>query len=373
MKKRQLGKGTDISVLGFGCMRLPQNSTVASDIDREKAYEMFDAAIADGVNYFDTAYPYHGGASEGLVGDYFQSRSKEGISIATKLPVWMVNAPEDLERLFQEQLDRLQQPTIDYYLLHALNEKTWNQVKSHGGLEFLDRLKAEGRIRYAGFSFHDGYEHFEGIVDAYNWDFCQVQLNYLDTEHQAGLKGMRYAKEKGLDIIIMEPLRGGSLAGPTPEDIQALMGTKSAAEWAFNYLYDMPEVSVLLSGMSTLDQVKENTFIAKGAQVGMLTDMERSTIETVTEIYQSRKKNDCTECGYCMPCPHGVNIPRAFRLYNLAYRFDRVSEYKGYYANSPAGSAADACISCGICEPLCPQNIAIIDQLKEAHKALSAD
>jgi len=352
-------------------MRLPLTSENPSDIDRVKSFEMFDAAIEGGVNYFDTAYPYHGGASEKLVGDYFQQRSREGISIATKLPVWLVNAPEDLERLFQEQLDRLQQPYVDYYLLHALNAKSWQQAKDNGALAFLDQLKAQGRIRYAGFSYHDAYEHFEEIVDAYKWDFCQVQLNYLDTEHQAGLKGMRYAKARGIDIVIMEPLRGGSLAGKAPEEVELLWGEQSAATWAFNYLYDMPEVSVLLSGMSTMDQVLENIAIAKKSQVNMLSSEERAVIAQVANLYQSRKQNDCTECGYCMPCPLGVNIPRAFKLFNLAYRFNRVDEYSTYYQNSPAGTAADTCIACGVCEPKCPQNIPIIEDLKAVHRVLA--
>lgn len=371
MQGRKFGRGTEQSILGFGCMRLPLEGEDPKSIHKALAYEMFDEAIASGVTYFDTAYGYHGGVSESFVGEYFQSRSKEGISIATKLPVWLVNTPEDMERLFQEQLSRLQQPMVDYYLLHALNEKTWQQVRDLGVLDFLDQLKAQGRIRYAGFSYHADYEHFEEIVDAYAWDFCQIQLNYLDIDHQAGLKGVLYAKFKGLDIVIMEPLRGGALAGDVPSEVQGIWGERSAAEWAFDYLYDMPEVSVVLSGMSTLDQVKENVAIASRASIGMLSEEDCEKIQRVTDLYQQRKRNNCTECAYCMPCPHGVNIPRMFKLYNMAYRFDRLEEYQGHYANSPEGTRGDSCVACGLCEPKCPQNIGIIEELKAAHRSLN--
>jgi uncharacterized protein len=374
---RDFGKtGKKVSNLGFGCMRLPTVGQQEEKIDEPLATIMLRSAIDQGVNYVDTAYPYHKGMSEPFVGRALQDGYRDKVFIATKLPPWEVNAPQDCTRILTEQLERLQTGYIDFYLLHSLKKEWWDKLVQLGALEFLDKEIKDGRIRYAGFSFHDEIDHFKTIVDGYDWSFCQIQYNFMDEEVQAGTAGLKYAADKKLGIVIMEPLRGGSLARSAPDDIEALWDRapqkRSSAEWALRWVWDHPEVSVVLSGMTTLEQVEENCRIAGSAKSKALSEVELEIIENVKEQYRKRIKVDCTACGYCMPCPNGVNIPRIFSVCNDRFIFgEKRWSHMMYTFASNAGEQASNCIECGECEEACPQNIAIITKLKECHEILS--
>lgn len=382
MQLRKFGKlDFDVSLLGFGCMRLPtiENPDPASqvgNIDEQKAAEMIRYAIDHGVDYIDTAYNYHDGKSEILVGRVLQDGYRERVKLATKLPVWIVESEADCDRILNEQLSKLQTDYIDMYLLHSLGKGTWmSKVQKYNVFKFLDAAKADGRIKYAGFSFHDDLELFREVVDAYNWDFCQIQFNYMDEYYQAGKEGLKYAADKGLAVVIMEPLRGGRLVKNIPPEIQAIWEEapikRTPAEWAFKWVCNFPEVSVVLSGMGHLDQVKENINTMSEAEVNSLSQEELKIIGKIKDFYNARIKVDCTDCRYCLPCPQGVEIPRVFGIWNNASIYNIINEGKRQYDRMiKSQKDASRCIECGQCESVCPQNLTIIEFLKDAHKAL---
>jgi predicted aldo/keto reductase-like oxidoreductase len=387
MLYRKLGKnGPDVSVLGFGCMRLPiLNATgCATDIfdpkkpvDEEQATQMVNHAISHGINYFDTAYGYHGGQSETFLGKVLKGK-RERILLATKLPVWLVKKPEDFDRLLDEQLNRLDTPYVDFYLLHALGRKLWECTRELGILGMLDKARADGRIRRVGFSFHDDVRTFKDIVNAYEWDICQIQYNYFDRDFQAGLEGLQYAAAKGIGMIVMEPLRGGRLTERIPEEVQALWDQapirRTPAEWALRWVWNHPEVSLVLSGMSTMSQLRENLHIAAYAGPETLSREELDTVNRVTEVYRSKLKVHCTSCAYCLPCPYGVNIPMNFSLYNDTFMFkDADLSVMLYNHFIPAESRAGSCTACGACEERCPQHIRIVEELKKVHAHLERE
>lgn len=370
MQYREFGKTKEkLSTLGFGAMRLPLLDDDTSKIDYEKSIKMVRYAIDNGVNYLDTAYPYHGGKSEAFCAAVMKDGYRDKIKIATKSPVWDIKKHEDFDEKLDEQLRNLEVEKIDFYLLHALCDKFWTPMKEYDYKTFLDNAKNEGKIKYAGFSFHDNFDLFKEIVDDYDWDFCQIQLNYMDENYQAGLNGMKYAHEKGLGIIIMEPLRGGLLAKlEPPTEVAELWNScdikRTPAEWALKYVWDIEEVGVVLSGMSTMEQVVENVKIASETIANSLTPKEIETIEKVRDFYNSRMIVNCTDCKYCLPCPVGVNIPENFWAYNHDSIFDDFGKAK-YLISSwlEKEQRASNCTECGQCEPQCPQNIEIIKHL----------
>jgi uncharacterized protein len=367
MLHRRLGKtGIRTSILGFGTMRLPTIGNDDSKIDEEKAVQMIRHAIDSGLNYIDTAYPYHGGMSESLVGKALQGGYREKVYLATKLPSWLVGCREDMDSHLNEQLQRLRTDYIDFCLLHALNEDFWDLVKKHGVLDFLKCALNDGKIKHTGFSFHDNIDLFKEIIDSYPWDICQIQYNFVDENFQAGKEGIMYAASKGLGVVIMEPLRGGFLVACPPE-VQEIWNSaepkKSPVEWCFRYLWDYPEITVVLSGMSDIEQVKSNIELTERGFPNSLTEEEKNLISRVKEIYNSKTKVYCTGCRYCMPCPAGVNIPESFKFLINAEMFDRTEEEKRSY--SGLEGKASNCTECGQCEEKCPQGTPIKEMLKE--------
>jgi predicted aldo/keto reductase-like oxidoreductase len=368
MQYRGFGKcDWKASALGFGCMRLPTLDKMPNspNIDEAEALRMIRYAIDNGVNYIDTAYPYHGGQSEVVVGKALQDGYREKVKLATKLPVWLVESEADFDRLLNEQLTKLQTDHIDFYLLHALSHSRWQEiVLKHKLLDRAEAALADGRIRHLGFSFHDEYPAFEEIVNGSDlWSFCQIQYNYMDTENQAGVRGLKLAASKGLAVVIMEPLMGGRLADPPKDVLEAIEGfpiRRSPGEWALQWLWDQPEVSVVLSGMSTMTQVEENLLSADHSRIQSFTPTEQALIAEVREKYRARIAIPCTKCGYCMPCPNGVNIPGNFDFFNYAHLYDDVAgarfRYGVFFTEAQRSSA---CIACGVCEQLCPQKIEI--------------
>jgi len=365
------------SILGFGCMRLPVLDSDSNKINESEAISLIRDAIDNGLNYVDTAYPYHQGQSELLVGKALQNGYREKVKLATKLPVSRCQSYEDFDRFLNEQLEKLATDHIDFYLLHGLSKHTWEKAKELGFEHFLEKALADGRIHYAGFSFHDEFPVFKEIVDAYPWTFCQIQYNYMDTEFQAGTQGLNYAVEKGLAVIVMEPIKGGKLAKNPPRSILELWDQadvkRTPAEWALRWVWNHPKVSLLLSGMSTKEQVAENLRLAGLAEPNTLSNRELSLIEKVKNQYRSLTKVDCTACGYCQPCPSGVNIPRNFSLYNDANIYDDFASSRfAYNTFFTPDAKASACIECGECEEACPQQIGIREHLKEIQKAFGA-
>jgi len=365
------------SALGFGAMRLPTLNDDQKQIDEPLATRMIRYAIDHGVNYVDTAYPYHGGASEPFVGRVLQDGYREKVKLATKLPCWLVKESGDFDRYLDEQLERLQTEHIDFYLLHALGEKQWHIMHDMGVLDWAERALGDGRIRHLGFSFHDTYAVFQEIVDAYDaWTFCQIQYNYMDIDYQAGTRGLKYAADKGLAVVVMEPLRGGQLAQTPPETVARLWAMaaqqRSPADWALQWVWNQPEVSLLLSGMSAMQHVMENVASAERSGVGQLTEAELTLIEGVRAAYQTLSPIPCTDCKYCMPCPNGVNIPGIFEIYNSALMYGHLENARAAYRWVGKEHQADQCIECGECEEKCPQGISIIEWLKKAHALLGS-
>ena len=386
MKYRKFGKlDWEVSVLGFGAMRLPVIGEDRSKINEPEAIRMIRYAIDHGVNYIDTAYPYHGGNSEVVVGKALKDGYREKVRIATKMPIGRVNSSEDLDRIFNEQMRRLQTNRIDFYLLHGLNKERWLKVLNLNVLDWAEKLIDEGKIGYFGFSFHDEFEVFKEIIDGYDgWTFCQIQYNYVDTESSKrtpGTQGLKYAASKRLAVVVMEPIAGGLLAIPPPPEIQAIWDEaeikRTPAEWALQWVWNHPEVSVALSGMSTMQQVIENVEAADRSGPNTLTEKELQIISRVREKYLQYGFIGCTGCRYCMPCSQGVKIPEILALYNeyLRRRGDRQKQdeiAKRYYDEIPPENRAENCIKCGECEKKCPQHLPIRDLLARASRFFKA-
>jgi predicted aldo/keto reductase-like oxidoreductase len=363
------------STLGFGAMRLPVIGSDPARIDEPQATQMIRYAVDHGVNYIDTAYPYHGGQGESFVGRALQGGYREKIKLATKLPSWLIKKSADFDRYFDEQLERLQADHIDFYLLHGLNKDYWTNLRRLRVLEWAERKMAKGHIGNLGFSFHDSFDVFKEIVDAYdNWTFCQIQYNYMDVDYQAGERGLKYAADKGLGVVIMEPLRGGQLTKNPPQPVAKLWATapqqRTPADWGLQWVWNQPEVSVVLSGMSTMQHVIENIASADRSRVGTLTKDELALIDRVRDAYRKLTPIPCTSCRYCMPCPNGVNIPRILEIYNDAtmYNDDRAARIAYQWVEEK--QRADLCIECRQCEDLCPQDLPIAEWLKKAHALL---
>ena len=374
MQYRQFGKlDWKVSALGFGCMRLPTQGDESKNIDEPEATRMLRHAIDQGLNYVDTAYPYHGGNSELFVGRALQDGYREKVKLATKLPCWLVKASEDFDRYLDEQLEKLQTDHIDFYLLHALNKDSWQKMRDLEVLKQAEGALADGRIRYLGFSFHDEYEVFQEIVDAYDWTFCQIQYNYMDIENQAGTKGLRHAAAKGLAVVIMEPLLGGKLVNP-PDPIQALWDSaptkRAPADWALQWLWNQPEVALVLSGMSTMQHVEENLASADVSGIGTLASDELAMFDQVRKKYDELCPIPCTKCGYCMPCPNGVDIPRNFGVYNEGVMYEKPDKAREGYKWIDEEKRASACIQCRECEEKCPQSILISEWMPVVHEVL---
>ena len=363
MEYRKLEKlGVETSLLGFGCMRFPVDAE--GKIDRVRAKAMLQEAIAAGVNYIDTAYPYHSGESEPFVGEVLKEYNREEFYLATKLPMWNVKEESDVMRLLNEQLERLQMEYIDFYLLHALDKDHFETIKRLGIVDILEQARKDGKIRYLGFSFHDSYEVFEEIVNYHNWDFCQIQYNYMDTDVQAGDKGYQLTVEKGIPLVIMEPIKGGALVGFS-EDITEMFRKQDAnaslASFALRWVGTHENVKVVLSGMSTEEQVKDN--LQTFAPFKPLSEEEQTLIKNVVKTVNSRVKNGCTGCSYCMPCPFGVDIPANFSIWNEYGMYNNAKKAKNRYNHMEEGKRANQCQGCGACESVCPQKLSIRDNL----------
>jgi hypothetical protein len=379
---RNFGKtGEKVSILGFGCMRLPILDDNPKKINELLARSMLHYALDHGVNYVDTAYPYHGasategGMSEIFLGNTLKDGYREDVYLSTKLPSWLIQKKEDLNYYLDEQLQRLQTDQIDFYLLHGLGHSTWNNLKKFDVLEFMDSAIDDGRIKYAGFSFHDELKLYKEIVDSYKWSFSQIQYNYMDQDFQAGREGLEYAASHDLGTVIMEPLRGGCLAKNIPPDIQTIWDgapvKRTSIEWALRFLWDQSNVDVVLSGMSAMEHVMENIMIAEEGSVNSLTPEERDLIQKVRTAYQARTHVGCTSCNYCMPCPDGVDIPLNLNLLNDVYLYQNMEKPMGNYSFLTAKKQSAAfCTECGECEDKCTQNIEIRKYLKETKKTL---
>ncbi|KPL22808.1 MAG: aldo/keto reductase [Anaerolineae bacterium SM23_84] len=362
------------SALGFGCMRLPTTSKEPADIDEPEAMRMVRYAIDHGVNYIDTAYPYHGEKSEPFVGRVLKDGYREKVRVATKLPCWLVKSTEDFDKYLNEQLKRLQIDHIDFYLLHALNKGNWPKMRDLGVLPWAEGAIADGRIGYLGFSFHDKYDVFREIVDAYDWTFCQIQYNYMDITKQAGTEGLQYAASKGLAVVIMEPLLGGRLARP-PAQIQAVWDSaaqkRTAADCALQWVWNQPEVSLVLSGMSAMQHVEENVASADASGIGTLSEGELALVARVRDKYNELCPIPCTKCGYCMPCPSGVDIPRVIEKFNNGVMHDDAEGVRREYTWIPEEARADKCTQCQECEELCPQQIPVSEWMVHIHEVLA--
>lgn len=365
MEMRQY-RDTDVkvSLLGMGCMRLPKVDPEKEDIDYEKAQEIIDYAYANGVNYFDTAYGYHGGQSELFVGQALKKYPRESFFLASKMPIWCVKEKGDVERIFNEQLQRCQTDYFDFYLFHSQNAANFQKCQEFGVYEFLSQMKAEGKIRRLGFSFHDTPEVLRHICDTYPWDFAQIQLNYLDWEMQDAKAQYQILNDREIPVIVMEPVRGGALASPCEAaDIlfREERPDKSVASWAIRFAASLPGVLTVLSGMSNMEQVRDN--VDTMTRFEPLTDREREVIDEALEAYRKKDTVPCTGCRYCMDCPFGVDIPKMFSLYNR-YVLDRDGEdYLEAYEAQPESERADQCQACGACMEKCPQHIRIPDQM----------
>ena len=366
--------GNQLSILGFGCMRFPQKM---GRIDMKETENELMTAFHAGVNYYDTAYIYPG--SEAAIGEIFEKNQiREKVYIATKLPHYLIKKYEDLDKLFGEELKRLRTDYVDYYLMHMLTDTdTWNRLKDLGIEEWIAKKKESGAIRQIGFSYHGNSEMFCNLVDAYDWDFCQIQYNYMDEHSQAGRRGLYHAHKKGIPVIIMEPLRGGKLVNRLPDSAKKIFEEykikRTPAQWAFRWLWDQPEVTVVLSGMNSDEMVRDNIQTASTVEVGELGEEEQQMLKEVVKAINAKMKVGCTGCGYCMPCPKGVDIPGTFAAYNRKFAEGKFWSFVDYVICTTLrknSTAASNCIGCGKCEKHCPQHIEIRKCLKDAQKEL---
>lgn len=378
MKYRTFMKtGERISLLGFGTMRLPIIDGDFSRIDEAEAIRMIRHAIDSGVNYVDTAYMYHNGLSEVVTGKALKDGYREKVFLADKMPVWFAKSEADVEKIFDEQLKRLDVDCIDMYLVHNITGPIWSRVQKFDTLNFLEKKKAEGKIKHIGFSFHDEYPLFEEVIKAYPWDFCQIQLNFMDTDFQAGVKGLKLAGSMNIPVVIMEPLKGGKLTDKLPESIQSYWNQapvkRTPAEWALRWVADFPEVMTILSGMSTQEQVEENIRIINDAEPLSLTETEQAIISKVSEAYNNLIQYSCTGCKYCMPCPVKVNIPEIIGYYNDWFLFDGNPKISADFNMwiSPK-SRPSLCVECKACEGHCPQQLPISEVMKKASAIFEA-
>ena len=374
MQYRKDKHGEELSILGYGCMRF---SRKGSGVDIDKTEQELLAAIRAGVNYLDTAYIYPG--SEAALGEILERNGlRDQVRIATKLPQYLVKNRDSLDKYFDEELSRLRTDRVDYYLMHHLTDiAQWERLKTVGVLDWIAEKKAAGAIRNIGFSYHGNSDNFLKILADYDWDFCQIQYNYLDETTQAGVVGLKAAAARGIPVVIMEPLRGGKLVNKLPEAAKQLMARHergwSPADWGLRWLWDQPEVTVVLSGMNSLAMVEENVRIASEAAVGAFSAEDRAFLQRILDIIREKEKVGCTGCRYCMPCPKGVDIPGYFSSYNLMYTESKVSGWRHFFqavALSAEPAFASQCVQCGKCEKHCPQGIPIREQLKKAEKAL---
>lgn len=381
MQYRRFGKlDWKVSALGFGCMRFPttNGSNTGPDIDAPTAIRMIRTAIDHGVNYIDTAYPYHDGNSEIITGQALLDGYRSRVKLATKSPVWFIRSAADFDKYLNEQLKKLHTEQIDFYLLHSLDADRWqNTILKYDILSQAERALRDGRIGYLGFSFHDAYPAFPQIIDGFDqWTFCQIQYNYMDIQNQAGIKGLQYAASKGLAVVVMEPLLGGKLANP-PKQVQKIIDSlptkRTPADLALQWLWNQPEVSTVLSGMSTLEQVNQNIHSADTSQVGILTSAELEAIDQIRQTYLKNFPIPCTKCDYCLPCPQGVAISRNFEIYNNAHAYEDLngSQYTYLHFFDDKEKAA-SCVQCRLCETRCPQKIAISDWMPMVHEYLNA-
>ena len=378
MQYRRLGKlDWDVSVLGFGAMRLPLAGKQAGEVDEPESIRMIRYAIDHGVNYIDTAYPYHEGRSEGIVGNALKDGYREKVKVATKLPVWLVEDAQAFDRYLNEQLERLQMDKIDFYFLHGLNSGSWLKVRDLGVIRWAEGAMAEGHFDHLSFSFHDNFETFKQIVDDYdNWASAQVQYNYMDVDQQAGRHGVEYAASKGLAVVVMEPIRGGQLAkprGPVAEVWESAVRKRSPAAWALLWVWNQPEVSVALSGMSTMEQVVENVALTDDARPGILSPEELSLVDRAREAYKGLAPIPCSNCKYCMPCASGVEISDIFEMYNDAMIYEDPREARWLYRQLKEEQRADQCTRCAECTDACPQGIDIPEWLEKAHAFLAPE
>jgi predicted aldo/keto reductase-like oxidoreductase len=376
MKYRRFGKlDWEASALGFGCMRLPTLGGDHAQIDEAEATRIVRYAIDHGVNYFDSAYGYHSGNSERFLGRALKGGYREKVRVATKMPTGEVKEYADFDRLLNEQLSKLDLPYIDFYLLHGLRKERWDAVYNLGYISWAEKALADGRVRHLGFSFHDSYDALKAIIDAFDgWTMCQIQYNYMNEEVQAGTKGLEYAASKGLAVVVMEPLLGGRLVNP-PAEVEAIWQSdgrgRSPAEWGFDWLWNKPQVTVALSGMSTMQQVQENIASANRSGTNILSEADLALVARVRDQYQQLCPIPCTDCKYCMPCPNGVNIPHNFSMFNGGAMYNKWEDArKGYTGRFPEPERASACIQCRECEDKCPQKIEISQWMPYVHQVL---
>ena len=374
MQYRKDKYGNDVSILGYGCMRF---SKKAGMIDVEKASKEIMAAYEAGINYYDTAYIYPG--NEAALGRILEENGiREDVYIATKLPHYLIRKQENMEKMFAEELKRLRTDYVDYYLMHMLTDvKSWERLKELGVEEWIDEKKKTGQIRQIGFSYHGNKDAFCALIDAYDWDFCMIQYNYLDENTQAGRKGLEYAASKGVPVLIMEPLRGGKLVNNIPKDAQKLFDAhpsgRTPAQWAFRWLWSQEQVMCVLSGMNSMEMLRENLDTADGARIGEMTGDDDAFLRDVVEAMYKGMKVGCTACGYCMPCPAKVDIPGCFSAYNKRYSDGYMTAMREYLQSTTLRkevTAASNCIGCGACEKHCPQSIKIRDELAEVRKKM---
>lgn len=368
--------GVELSSLGIGCMRFPliKGESDPTKVDMELAGSILRYAIDNGVNYIDTAYVYSGGANEKIVGELLEGEYRDKVYLATKLPAWQCEKPEDMERIFNEQCANLRTDHIDFYLVHSLDLAKWIKMRDMGVREFLDRLKSEGKIRFACFSFHDDYKAFETIINDYDWDMCQIQYNFMGTDEQATTKGLELAGEKGIPVVIMEGLLGGKLA-KAPANVQKIYDEykekRSPAEWAYRWLCNLPQVAVVLSGVTDMEMTKDNIRIFSEAKTGCMSEEDLEMMKKARAEYEARTKVGCTACKYCMPCPAGVDIPGIFARWNDAFQYsENISGNRAYKRMTEKGCDATKCVECRACEAVCPQHISIPEMLKKAHSEL---